>query len=488
MKKVYYLVLIVLSIFSCKKAEVITSERNEGVNFVLQTGSATKTYVQEEDEGHYVPYWHDTDAVSAWDENATSSIFTLTNHLPAGQLAEFTGNVAANASGKLRVMYPAGLKDLSVNATTASFTMPSLQTPTASSFDPKADILVSKAYSYEAVDGEVNLEGVEFHRVMALLKINLLSEDLEGEYVRSFKLTSSACYLSGPCTVTFAGLEVSTGGRDGLKYVSAEPKEDVVIGGTGNHSIYLMVPPTNIPGKLTFDIETGSYTIQKEVLLSDPIVLDNTGVTVINLSLSNENISSQLISGVSKLSYKRDVTIQDGSLEISQRIKGVITDFIGDKYPFDETFTASVTLTGAEDLVVQYPANLGSTDGPNAYMVWNAGNSGPSYSDLGIFSCTTIGNGYEYRGPYIGTHHSVIKTQSLKYIPENNLQMPYASFNSKSLQVNRVEYVRDDERSTESQEVYWVTIYYQTRVTYNPYNTSETFVIPYSFHRIYNRP
>ena len=485
MKKVYYLVLIVLSIFSCKKAEVITSERNEGVNFVLQTGSATKTYVQEEDEGHYVPYWHDTDAVSAWDENATSSIFTLTNHLPAGQLAEFTGNVAANASGKLRVMYPAGLKDLSVNATTASFTMPSLQTPTASSFDPKADILVSKAYSYEAVDGEVNLEGVEFHRVMALLKINLLSEDLEGEYVRSFKLTSSACYLSGPCTVTFAGLEVSTGGRDGLKYVSAEPKEDVVIGGTGNHSIYLMVPPTNIPGKLTFDIETGSYTIQKEVLLSDPIVLDNTGVTVINLSLSNENISSQLISGVSKLSYKRDVTIQDGSLEISQRIKGVITDFIGDKYPFDETFVSSVTLTGAEDVEVQYAANLTST---NRYgsTTWSGMNQ-LNHSDVGIFDCTMLQRGLEFTAPYTTMHYSLTQNRWLTYEPENNLKMPYAEFAS-TITVSRIECVRDDERSTGSQEVYLVTFYYQTRVTYNPYNTSETFEIPYSFHRIYNRP
>lgn len=488
MKKVYYLTWIILSVFSCKKAEVVSVEKSEGVNFVLQTGVSTKTFVQEEGEGHYVPYWHNTDAVSAWDETAPSSIFTLTNRLASGTVAEFAGSVPANESGKLRVMYPAGLQGLSVSATGASFTIPPLQAPTASSFDPAADVLVSKAYSYEAVDGDVNLEGVEFHRVLALLKINLLSEDLEGEYVKSFKLTSSGGYLSGPSTVTFAGLEVSTGGRDADRSVSAEPSEDVVIGGSENHSIYLMVPPKNISGRLTFEVETYSNIIQKEVMLSEPLVLDNSGVTVINLSLSQENVTSQIIPGVSKFNYKRSVMIQDGCLEITQNIKGVITDFIGDKYPFDETFTASVTLTGAEDVVVQYPANLGSTDGPRSSQVWTGGNSGPSYSTVGIFSCTTQGRGYEYLGPYMGTHHSVIKTQSLKYIPENNLQMPYISFvNSSYLSVNRVEYVRDDERSTASQEVYLVTMYYRTTIIINPYNIRETYEIPYSFHRVYNR-
>lgn len=169
-----------------------------------------------------------------------------------------------------------------------------MQKPTATSFDPSCDILVAKPYDYEVVDGKVVADGLEFARLMSVLRIDLKSEfaDIQNEFVESVSFTAGDVEITGYARIFLDNPKFDKWASNGAQWctVTANYDSDLVsINGTSN-SVYLVIAPVTIPANkdLTFEIKTKNYNISKTI--KSPEMKFTAGkVSKINLTIAADN-------------------------------------------------------------------------------------------------------------------------------------------------------------------------------------------------------
>ncbi len=252
----------------------------------LTAGIETRTAI----DGAGAPSWTDGDAIGVHfvsDEiSAADSHHKLAGtSADGGQTATFEGDVElAAADYTIYGYYPHGVAgDQTDHHKTAKIEIPAVQKPTATSFDPAADVMVMWPVEHNHNGADITHAGLQFKRVLATLKFIIKSSELNGEAIQNLTFTTGAGFelagIEGDVENDFLGF-------DGVAetVVKAEPAEAVTTDGDGA-VIMICVPVMNIPvgTELTVTGETESYTFSKTTNLGTAIVLEQGGMHIMNI-------------------------------------------------------------------------------------------------------------------------------------------------------------------------------------------------------------
>ena len=293
-----------MALASCQKNEMPAPEKQD-VHFTINAGIETKTSITEtveEDKTVYKAQWDGNEELGVLfaapnADTKAEDIVKLTN-AETGYVASFQGNVTLteeNQAGTFYAFYPAVAFNRGYTEGDARLDLKNAQKPTATSFDPTCDILVAKPYDYTVEEGAVVADGLEFTRIMSVLRIDLKSEfaDVQNEFVESVSFTAGDVAITGYARIfldnpEFTGNWASSGNQ--WHTVTANYDSDLVSINGATNSVYLVIAPVTIPANkdLTFEIKTKNYKISKTV--KSPEMKFTAGkVSKINLAIASDN-------------------------------------------------------------------------------------------------------------------------------------------------------------------------------------------------------
>lgn len=165
---------------------------------ITADNSGTRTVI---DENNKIS-WTENDAIEVLEKSANGIEFAASTNcsLTAGK-ASFSVTLPANTSGDLTyaAVYPASafISENYSDITKIKTDLPGMQTPTAASFDPAADLMISQAVQKTA---QPTTDGISFSfaRVAALAKMTITNLGLaEGENVRQVSFAAPDKKLAG---------------------------------------------------------------------------------------------------------------------------------------------------------------------------------------------------------------------------------------------------------------------------------------------------
>lgn len=300
-----------MALASCQKNE-INGPVNKEVHFTIRADFAeTKTAITDEGDGTYTPTWTNGDKIGvlfALEKNAKAVDFE--NTAGAGEVATFEGKHAftveegaAEVDGYLYAFYPSSAFNKMYDDGGVRLDLKATQNPTSTSFDPSCDLLIAKPCYYVAEatgeDAEVVIDYMYFARMMSVLRINLNSEFLSNETVKSISFDADGVDFTGAMkfnleTGEFVGNQSTSQDLSEVKAVYSE-EDPIAVAGEKN-SAYLVVAPVTIPSgtPLTFTIETENYDIVKTINAPADMVMPSGNIAVINLTIAEENCTAKV--------------------------------------------------------------------------------------------------------------------------------------------------------------------------------------------------
>ena len=405
MKLFVYVAAAAMTLASCQKNEIDGPVKKD-VHFTINAGIETKTYISDNGDGTYTPSWKNGDEIGIFfneqlvEDANLGATFSNTN--PNGEEASFDGTASVTGSGTFYAFYPATAFNKVYKGGEVRLDLKNAQNPTSTSFDPSCDLLIAKPYDYEVADGqtEVVINDLCFARMMSVLKINLNSEYLSNETVKSVSFEAEGVQLTGAMRFNLSeGKFVGNLTTSGKSTVTAEYSDYPISVAGEKNAVYFVVAPVTIPvGKtLTFTIETENYDISKVVTTPSEKTFLAGNVNVINLNIVKDDC-------VAKTEDTSDYT---GTYAIlAKRTKG------GYWYMTNDLGTASTKRFTAEETGEALPEDdvaLGASKlwqvsksgegytvksvGANQYITWSSGNSA-NLGDSGIlFTITKTDDG-----------------------------------------------------------------------------------------------
>lgn len=296
MKSIVLVAIAAMTLVSCQEKEINGLVKQE-VQFTIKAGIESKTLITNNGDGTYTPYWTKGDKIGvAFDAPGKSVEFENTSD--AGIIATFEGKSSfevgdtPEVSGKMYAFFPSSAYNKVYDNGEVRLDLAATQSPSSSSFDPSCDLLIARPcyYTAEATGSaaEVLIDDMHFARMMSVLKVNLNSEFLADEPVKSISFKAEGLKLSGAMRFnldqgTFVGNQ-STGDLSEVKAVYSE--DPIVVAGEKN-AAYLVVAPITIPTgtNLTFTIETENYDIVKAVTAKEDMSFPSGDIAVINLNI-----------------------------------------------------------------------------------------------------------------------------------------------------------------------------------------------------------
>lgn len=291
-----------MALASCQKNEMHAPEKQD-VHFTINAGIETKTSIvegkDEENNTVYTAQWDGNEELgllfaAPTDKTEAEDVVTLANTI-SGRTASFQGNVeGVDATGTFYSFYPASAFKRGYEQGDARLDLKNAQKPTATSFDPTCDILVAKPYDYIVEEGVVVAEGLEFARLMSVLRIDLKSTfaDIQNEYVESVSFTAGDVQITGYARIFLDNPKFDKWASNEAHWrtVTANYDSDLVSINGASNSVYLVIAPVTIPANkdLTFEIKTKNYNISKTV--KSPEMKFTAGkVSKINLTIEEKN-------------------------------------------------------------------------------------------------------------------------------------------------------------------------------------------------------
>ena len=311
--------------------------------FTLQVevaDNSTKTYT----EGDKI-YWSKTgeqiniiyfaDESTSRRQTATHEDYTL-----ADNKITFTADLNKTEGASrytLGAFYPYTYKS---TTSSVSLTVPQVQTPTATSYDPKADILVSA--QPVVTEGLPDRISFQFSRMVALVNMTVTGI-AAGESIEKITVISSAKPAG---TVTFKVHEQNTV-ENAVWY---NKYEDITLnmGGriaTGNDDVWFVTVPTDLSGKdLTVKVSTDKNDYIKTIdLTGKTLTFERANIarfTVKDLAVAEKPKTYKLLTDVSELNAGDKIVIcSKNTASSSAKLLGTVADGNSIK------FSSSVTVT-----------------------------------------------------------------------------------------------------------------------------------------------
>ena len=198
-----------MTLASCQKNE-INGPVNKEVHFTIRADFAeTKTAITDNGDKTYTPTWTNGDKIGvlfALEESAEPKDFE--NTAVAGEEATFEGKHAfavvegaSEVDGNLYAFYPSSAFNRMYADGGVRLDLKATQYPTSTSFDPSCDLLIAKPCYYMAEatgeSAEVLIDDMYFARMMSVLRINLNSEFLSNETVKSISFDADGVDFTG---------------------------------------------------------------------------------------------------------------------------------------------------------------------------------------------------------------------------------------------------------------------------------------------------
>ncbi len=299
MKKLVYIasaVLLVSALAGCaqnEKAQAIETKTHVSLTAGIAGNDGTRTDFSDP----AAPKWSSNDAIGVHftQTDIIDNHYRLTSELrDGGNTATFSGDVNL-AEGQYTIYgyYPHGeFGEETNNYATAKIEVPAVQRPTATSFDPAADVMVMLPITHNHNGEDIVHDGLQFKRVLGMLKFILDSEELNGEAIQNLTFTTDAgIELAGLGNFDLAeGTFVEF--YEGETTVAAKP-ENVYANGTD--AIMLCVPAVNIPSGTTLTImgETEGFTFKKTKTLEGDITLEAGNWHTMNITLAGSDITTK---------------------------------------------------------------------------------------------------------------------------------------------------------------------------------------------------
>lgn len=354
MKKIIFALSAVALMVGCANEPVETPielEKTTTVTVEVTPEQQTRTYT----EGNKI-YWNATgeqlniiyfsDKSTTLRQSYTHADYTLTENK-----ATFTADLTATdgaATYTLGAFYPYAYKSIT---TSISLAVPQEQTPSATSYDPKADILVSK--NPVVSNGLPDKLTFEFARMVAFAKMTIKGITA-GEKIEKVVFSSSTKPAGA---VEFKVHEPST--LDNAKWYNNYEDITLNLGGreaTGEDTVWFVTVPTDLSGKdFTVKVTTDKNIYTKTV--------DLTGKT---LNFERANIAQFSVSGLTVVekpkAYKlltdaKELTVGDTFVICTKKAASSTAKLLSTVVDGNALkFTSSMTVTDALE-IVEVPAD-----------------------------------------------------------------------------------------------------------------------------------
>lgn len=281
-----------MSFVSCQKEVADNTIAKDGIDVTIIAGNPiTKTVLGTDGT---TPYWKDGDALSVTD-GANSNVEFAENNIADGEtstIATFYGKVTS--AGNFYAVYPHSGTVTSDKG--PRVTVPTVQYPTATSFDGAADIMVSKQFAV-GVTTNTTIENLQFARCGAILKVVFSGKaaaqqtKLADQHPVSVSLTSSDNDLVGNVLFDYENATAS---------ISSTPSKSVTASYTtstqylinGTNATYLVVVPTTLTGTIDVAATTEDYEIARTLTMpTGGIELEAGKIYTFNVTLGASSIT-----------------------------------------------------------------------------------------------------------------------------------------------------------------------------------------------------
>lgn len=305
----------IAALVSCAKEVSAPVDENEGMLIKL-TLVASNPEAQPATRTEMVgstPYWSVGDAIGV--SNGTNTNYKFTTEITSrATSASFTGTTAVSST--LYAYYPytgngVGLIDNKYYG--AKVDLPSNQSPSANSFDGKADVMVAKQFT---VDPEnTTVEELEFARLGAVVKIVLIDQDntMTGTQHPTTVSITAESDLAGRVLIDMQNQVLLAPYYNQSSTVTANYTTETKYALDGTNATYLVVYPQTLAegSTLTILASTEDYTLSKEITIpSGGLELQPGKLTTLKIKFAASNISSE--SGAT-LPFTDDFSWQEAS-------------------------------------------------------------------------------------------------------------------------------------------------------------------------------
>lgn len=332
MRKIYafvlYAAVAAVSLVSCQKEISNPNEGSRTVHFTVKASldPQTRTYLSETD-GIYSAKWSYNPSESIADQigvffgdfennvTATDAVFEITD--VTSDVATFSGEGVVSADAvTFTSFYPASAFVKTYANSCIGLKVEKTQTPVLGSFDPDMDILMGKQKDITISSTNVELDDLQFARVMAILRVNVNakdnSADVAGKTITSLKLIAANTTLTGTASVSAETAKINTWTQSNNEVIAnIDASESVTVNETdGVNSVFLVVNPTTIAAgtSLTFTVGMSDGTTYTRILTAPAMEFLSAKVTEINLTLRDKDLVDADYSGDYLIVSKGDAT------------------------------------------------------------------------------------------------------------------------------------------------------------------------------------
>ena len=278
MKAAWILAASALAMASCAKEEILAPEEQQAnkitVNITAGSIDTRTHYDGQIIDGKTQIKWDGGETLKLLENGikfatATSDAGTTADN---GVTAQFTANLTSGATGPFDyyAVYPSESYATSSNTDVAKMklVLSSEQHPLADSFDPTADLLVSKGVHLDAQPTNLSFQ---FARPIAIMEMTVKGLT-DGETISSVEFTSETAILSGRLYYDFTNNKVIEYGYQGQAFKSINCIYDtpIAVNAIEGNKIYFTVFPTgdkpkNALADFTVTVNTDKATYTKSV-------------------------------------------------------------------------------------------------------------------------------------------------------------------------------------------------------------------------------
>lgn len=282
-----------MSLTSCEN-EIMNEGIDTNETFTLSfTAGAPESKTSVKIDGETATYsWSEGDEVAfiQW-ANGAEKINKNKSGAAAidGKTATFTSSFSkvdgTVTSYDYAAIYPDANWSKSVSFAEVHAKLPAMQNLTASSFDPKADLMMSKA-----ILGVAEKDGhggnLEFTRIAAIGKMNLkLTDMVEGEVIESVKFAfAEGTHFNGPVVLDFVNSTYTLGTENTNNAVTLTGE---LAANTDRTEIFFTCFPGEYSGAYTIEVETDKAKYSKEGNLTNPLSFTAGDVLSFNATAAN---------------------------------------------------------------------------------------------------------------------------------------------------------------------------------------------------------
>ena len=347
--------------FACQEnvADFTPERANEVVMTITADVEETRTYIDEENK---IVKWSEGDQLKVIENSAvyrTSEAATIDADGKAQFAVSFPKNDGAVT---YNAVFPASavVEEAEVNVNEVQVAVKSFQYPTATSFDPQADVLVAKELEFDAQPEALNMQ---FKRIVSLGKMTL--NNIVGDAaISKVVFTVENKGLAGRNTVnTTTGEVVSYGDVNTITLTYAEP---IV-----SRDIYFTCNPFKLVADDTFKVTVicdDNTAYVREVTLEDNKELKFTEGDMSTFSVAMEKVNTQTVSGWNLVKDVNDLAVGDQIIIAAKDYDYAMSTNQKDNNRGQADITKSENTISTPGSTVQiFTLKAGTTDGTFAF-------------------------------------------------------------------------------------------------------------------------